>query len=220
MRNHEGFQDPTASVAVARVARENKRKKQRRADFRPVSAGAVPGETASAFRKLSHQVIRSDPAGLVSGATALTSGNSITDRGDVYREERRVPLVYVCSRLAGRDQEVVKEHILQARRFSRFVLSQRAVPMTPHLLYPQFLRDGDPGERELGLRCGLELLKKCDELWAFPVNGISRGMRRELDEALRCGIRIRFFSDELKEVREYECHLYGSPLQPADEPPL
>ncbi len=207
MRNHEGFQDPTASVAVARVTRENKRKKQCRADFHPASARKISGESASAFRKLSHPVIRSGSTGMESGRIALTSKNSVANRGEECKEICHVPLVYVCSRLAGRDQDVVKEHILQARRFSRFVLSQRAVPMTPHLLYPQFLRDGDPGERELGLRCGLELLKKCDELWAFPVNGISRGMRRELDEALRCGIRIRFFSDDLKEVREYECHL-------------
>ena len=116
-------------------------------------------------------------------------------------------VVYICSRFAGKDEEEVKEHILQARRFSRFAYCRQAVPVTPHLMYPQFLRDGVALQRELGIRSGLKILRRCDELWVFVVDGISSGMRREIQEAEHRKIRIRYFNAEMQEVESYECDL-------------
>ena len=62
--------------------------------------------------------------------------------------------------------------------------------MAPHLLYPQFLEDSDPAERSLGLRAGLELLARCEEIWVFG-GEISPGMSREIQFAQRLGIPIR-----------------------------
>ena len=121
-----------------------------------------------------------------------------------HLQKGAVSVVYICSRFAGKDEEEVKAHILQARRFSRFAYYRQAVPVTPHLLYPQFLRDGNPLERELGIRSGLKLLRRCDELWVFAVDGISTGMRREIQEAEHRKIRVRYFNAELQEVEEHE----------------
>ncbi len=111
-----------------------------------------------------------------------------------------VSLVYICSRFAGEDEEEVKAHILQARRFSRFALTRQAVPVTPHLLYPQFLRDSVACERQLGICSGLKLLRRCDELWVFVTDRISDGMRAEIEEAEHRKIPVRYFNADLQEV--------------------
>ena len=48
-------------------------------------------------------------------------------------------------------------------------------------MYPQFLEEDDPEERQLGIDMGLVLLSKCHELWVFG-NRISSGMSVEIAE--------------------------------------
>ena len=55
------------------------------------------------------------------------------------------PLVYIASPLSG-DVEVNTE---RARAFCRFALEKGQIPLAPHLLFPQFMNDDDPAEREL-----------------------------------------------------------------------
>ena len=69
----------------------------------------------------------------------------------------------------------------------------------PHLLYPQFLDDTNPQERQLGSFFGLVLLRKCEELWVFGTY-FSKGMRVEIDKARKHGMRIRFFNEQCEEV--------------------
>ena len=69
------------------------------------------------------------------------------------------------------------------------------IPVAPHLLYPQFLEDSNPAERSLGLRAGLELLARCDEMWIFG-GEISPGMSREIQFAQGLGIPIRQWEPE------------------------
>ena len=69
------------------------------------------------------------------------------------------------------------------------------IPVAPHLLYPQFLEDSDPAERNLGLRAGLELLSRCEEMWVFGEE-ISPGMSREIQFAQERGIPIRQWGPE------------------------
>ena len=59
----------------------------------------------------------------------------------------------------------------------------------PHLLYPQFMDENDPSERELGLFFGMVLLTKCEQLWVFG-NVISSGMDKEIRKAKSKGISI------------------------------
>lgn len=46
-----------------------------------------------------------------------------------------LPLVYVCSPYAGD----VETNVKNAKRYSRFAVDENAIPVTPHLLYPQFI---------------------------------------------------------------------------------
>ena len=60
------------------------------------------------------------------------------------------PLVYICSPYSG----ATDKNILAARRYCRFAFEEGYLPLAPHLLFPQFLDDRDPKEREAGLHFG------------------------------------------------------------------
>jgi hypothetical protein len=119
----------------------------------------------------------------------------------VSRDEKAkayMPLVYIASPYAG-DVAVNTE---RARQYAKFAVCKGCIPLAPHLLYPQFMDDADPKQRELGLRFALILLGKCDELWVFGER-VSEGMKAEIAKARRRGMPIRYFNGELREVSDY-----------------
>lgn len=105
------------------------------------------------------------------------------------------PLVYICSPYAGD----VHRNRANARKYSRFALEKNAIPLTPHLLYPQFMNDADPAERWLARhRINYVLIGKCDELWVFG-GVISSGMEHEIEIATKRKMKIRYFTAEMEE---------------------
>ena len=104
-------------------------------------------------------------------------------------------LVYICSPYAGD----VQENLCRARQFSRFAVFRNVIPVTPHLLYPQFLQDAEPSEREIGTECATALLALCDELWVFG-DRISKGMAAEIEYAKEAYIPVRYFALVPREV--------------------
>lgn len=108
----------------------------------------------------------------------------------VYR-----PLVYICSPYAGD----VKQNVHMARVYSRFAVRNTCIPLAPHLLFPQFMDDGIPSERELALFMGMVLLTKCEQVWVFG-RVISEGMQAEIAKAEKKNIPVRYFTEELEET--------------------
>lgn len=106
------------------------------------------------------------------------------------------PLVYICSPFSGDTQANTEK----ARRYSRFAVDKGAVPIAPHLLFPQFL--SEETERELALFMDMVLLTKCEQLWVFG-SDVSEGMRREIGKAKKEHMTIRYFTEDLEE--EAEC---------------
>ncbi len=100
-------------------------------------------------------------------------------------------LIFVASPYAGD----VEKNIAFAKRACRYVMEQGHAFFAPHLLYPQILDDTDPKERKTGLKLGLSILKKFDELWVCG-NRISAGMEAEIERAKQLGIPIRYVSEE------------------------
>jgi len=121
---------------------------------------------------------------------ALTSVENEEITTQTYRS-----LVYIASPFAGD----IHRNIERAQGYSRFAISKGYIPLTPHLLYPQFMDDDDKEQRELGLRFALTLLTKCEELWVFGER-ISDGMSREIAKAKRRGLPIRYFTSRCEEV--------------------
>ena len=85
--------------------------------------------------------------------------------------------------------------------YSRFAVKNACIPLAPHLLYPQFMDDAVPAERSLALFMGIVLLGKCDQVWVFG-STISKGMAAEIEKAEKRKIPVRYFTEELEEVRK------------------
>ncbi|MGI6568049.1 MAG: DUF4406 domain-containing protein [Erysipelotrichaceae bacterium] len=112
------------------------------------------------------------------------------DKADEY-----YPLVYVCSPYRGN----VEENVINARKYSRFTFDNKNIPLTPHLLYPQFLNDDDIFERNIAIhKINYVLIGLCKEMWVFG-DAITDGMQREILIAKKRKMRIRYFSQDLKE---------------------
>lgn len=99
-------------------------------------------------------------------------------------------VIYVASPLRG-DYE---KNMEKARRYCKVVIDKGHIPYAPHLLFTQFMDDTIPEERKAGMAMGIEMLKKCDELWAFGKT-ISEGMAAEIELANNTGITVRYLED-------------------------
>ncbi len=105
------------------------------------------------------------------------------------------PLVYICSPFSGDTDGNTQ----RARRYCRFAVRNGCIPLAPHLLFPQFMDDTKPAERNLALFMDIVLLGKCDQLWVFGKE-ISAGMAAEIGKAEKKNMTIRYFTEELKEA--------------------
>ena len=107
------------------------------------------------------------------------------------------PLVYICSPYS----DDILNNERKARVFCKFAVRRGAIPLAPHLHYPQFMDENNPADRELGLFFGLVLLTKCEEVWVFGKK-ISHGMSREIAKAETKGIPVRYFTEDCEEVAD------------------
>ena len=89
--------------------------------------------------------------------------------------------VFVCSPFGGTEHNAIL-----AMRLCRRAVSAGLAPFAPHLLYPQWLDDADPDDREAGMACGLAWLRACDIVWALDVPPTA-GMKVELALAHELG---------------------------------
>lgn len=115
----------------------------------------------------------------------------------LYKPDEFRPLVYICSPYRG-DTEKNTE---KARKYSRFAVESKAIPMTPHLLYPQFMDDSNPEERYLATHViNYVLIGKCQEVWVFGED-ISEGMGREIALAEKRRMKIRYFTETMEAAK-------------------
>ena len=107
---------------------------------------------------------------------------------------RSRPLVYICSPFSGD----IDGNTEKARSYSRFAVDKGTIPLTVHLLFPQFL--SEKTGRPLALYMGRVILAKCQEVWVFGSH-ISEGMAAEIVRAKKLGKTIRYFTEGLEEVK-------------------
>ena len=101
-------------------------------------------------------------------------------------------LVYICSPLRG-DMEANKK---RADEYCAYAASCGVVPLAPHTIFTRYLDENIPEQRKQGLDMGLELLKRCDDLWVMG-SEISEGMKAEIEFAKEEQMPILYISDEL-----------------------
>ncbi|CAI3254757.1 hypothetical protein CIRMBP1271_02095 [Enterococcus cecorum] len=106
-------------------------------------------------------------------------------------------LIYVCSPYSGQ----VELNVAKASNYSKYVVDAGHTPIAPHLLFPQFLNDDIPEERNRAIQMNMEILKKCDQLWVFG-KIFSEGMKEEINFASQYMIPIQYivFHDENPQI--------------------
>lgn len=113
--------------------------------------------------------------------------------GSVMLEEKHrfIKRIFICSPFAGD----VEQNIAAAKTYCLFAIHRDCAPFAPHLLYPRFMDDRLPRQRDEAIRCGMAFLRACHEVWVFGEK-ISPGMNRELQLARNLNKPIiRFDSD-------------------------
>ena len=108
---------------------------------------------------------------------------AIADRGKRYR-----PIVYICSPYSGD----VEGNTEKARGYSRYAVDQGVIPIAPHLLFPQFMKEET--ERELAMFMDIAILSKYKELWVFGES--TAGMQKEIAYAERKQMTIKYFKED------------------------
>lgn len=107
--------------------------------------------------------------------------------------EKEKKVVFICSPF----KDDIEVNTARAKRYGRFAVTKKVVPIIPHLMYPRFLNEDSPDERAMGLEMGLVLLSNCHEIWVFG-NRISRGMEIEIEKAKEIKIPIRYYDIHCK----------------------
>ncbi|MHB9036940.1 MAG: DUF7768 domain-containing protein [Armatimonadota bacterium] len=101
--------------------------------------------------------------------------------------------VFICSKYAGD----IEHNVLVAQALCRMAVEAGLAPFAPHLLYTQFLDDSNNAQRDLGISMGLRFMETCDSVWVYVGEGVSDGMRREIEHARSLGKPVVI----LREVR-------------------
>ena len=118
-------------------------------------------------------------------------------------------LIYICSPFRPQSQDPHEadrelfENLCRARNACELVKDLGAIPVCPHLYFPQFLDDELPEERELGMQLALAALRRCHEVYVFSEH-ITPGMVREIAEAAKRDIPVKMLCEEdgtLEDVR-------------------
>jgi len=91
--------------------------------------------------------------------------------------------VFICSKYAGD----IEHNVKVALALCRMAVEAGLAPFAPHLLYPQFLDESDPAQRDLGISLGLRFMETCGVVWVYVGEGVSDGMRCEMEHAQRLG---------------------------------
>lgn len=107
---------------------------------------------------------------------------------NIDKEQKKYrPIVYICSAFSGD----VEGNTKKARAYSRYAVDQGFIPIAPHLLFPQFMKEDS--ERDLAMFMDIAILSKCKELWVF--GNPTAGMQREIAYAERKQMTIKYFDE-------------------------
>ena len=93
-------------------------------------------------------------------------------------------LVYVCSPYSGD----IERNVKFARKACRQIVEEGNTPIAPHLLLPQFM--SEEAEREQAISMNMEILESCDYMHVFTYDGLTEGMRKEIQKAQELNMHI------------------------------
>jgi hypothetical protein len=86
----------------------------------------------------------------------------------------------------------VEANVQYARWACLDCINRNEYPFAPHLLYPQFLEDGDEAQRAFGIDAGFAFWPIAQEIAFYTDRGWSKGMLDELEVARGMKMSIAF----------------------------
>ena len=89
-----------------------------------------------------------------------------------------------------------EQNISRAHEYCAYAAGCGVIPLAPHTIFTNYLDDTNPEQRQKGLDMGLELLKRCDEMWIMG-GAVSEGMKGEIALAEKEHIPRLYVSDEI-----------------------
>jgi len=115
----------------------------------------------------------------------------------------RYRIIYVASPYRGNFFKRLR-NIHYARKCSLAVWDSGNFPITPHLLYPQFLPET---ARWIILK---SLLRICDELWAFVDYGLTPGIIEEIEIFKQAGKPVILLSvKDIWDIKEIHARYFN-----------
>lgn len=102
---------------------------------------------------------------------------------------------YVCSPLHAQCDDDLVDNMRTARAYMFYAMKKMNLSArAPHAYLPMLLCDRMPAERALGIQFGIKLLEHSD-LLLICGDRISRGMRGEIEQAVKLGIPMLAFDE-------------------------
>ena len=98
-------------------------------------------------------------------------------------------LVIVESPFRATQERTTEQHRLYLNHALRDCVLRGEAPFASHLLCDA-LKDDDPVERALGIKCGWAWAEKADAVVVYSDLGVSPGMRESIDRYQKMGLPI------------------------------
>ena len=113
------------------------------------------------------------------------------------KPDRTKKKVYICSPFSDPDPDKQRDNMRRARLYMLYANEHMGyLARAPHAYLPMLVCDRIPAERVMALRFGLELLEMSDMLLVCGTE-LSKGMKGEISHAVKLGIPIMTFDDDL-----------------------
>jgi len=105
-------------------------------------------------------------------------------------------IIFICHPWRGNNKSHNENnnHKLTERICKHIAINTDDVPLSTGLYLNQFLNDDNEVERKLGLKLGRELMEKCDVVYSYEMNGVSEGMKGDLEIAKKLEKPIKRFA--------------------------
>ena len=100
-------------------------------------------------------------------------------------------VVFISCPLSGD----IKQNIKKSFDNCKYVCNNGHIPISPNAMFADSILDcSKKTEWRLGFEMGIELLKRCDEIWVFG-DIISYGMKLEIEKAKELNIKIKYIKE-------------------------
>jgi len=103
-------------------------------------------------------------------------------------------IIFICHRWRKSEKIPHSQNLEFTKRLCcYFANNTEDLPLSTALYFNQFLNDDDKKERQRGIDLGHELMKICDIVYSYEMNGVSEGMGQDKNYAKSIKKEVKVF---------------------------